>query len=115
MQVAWLAPAHKANPFQMIKDITYHDKGGNLGGEDEENAGDSQSATVQMASSDASPDVEPEADSQGKVRRGPAAVARALPAATPAPRNFFQRIFGIKPRQAPAPPPPNRRRGTPPR
>jgi penicillin-binding protein 2 len=118
MQVAWLAPAHKANPFQMIKDITYHDKGGNLGGEDEENAGDSQSATAQMASSDASPDVEPEADSQGKVRRrGPAAVARALPAATPAPRNFFQRIFGMHPRQAPAPPPPppNRRRGTPPR
>jgi hypothetical protein len=120
MQVAWLAPAHKANPFQMIKDITYHDKGGNLGSEDEENAGDSQNATAQMASSDASPDVEPEADSQGKVRRrGPAAVARALPAATPAPRNFFQRIFGMHPRQAPAPPPPppppNRRRGTPPR
>jgi penicillin-binding protein 2 len=118
MQVAWLPPAHKANPFQMIKDVTYHDKGGNLGGEDEENAGDSQNATAQMASSDASPDVEPEADSQGKVRRrGGAAVARAVPAATPAPRNFFQKIFGIHPRQAPAPPPPppNRRRGTPPR
>src|SRR6188472_1304429 len=118
MQVAWLTPAHKANPFQMIKDITYHDKVGNLGGEDEENAGDSQNATAQMASSDASPDVEPEADSQGKVRRrGGAAVARAVPAATPAPRNFFQKIFGIHPRQAPAPPPPppNRRRGTPPR
>ena len=117
MQVAWLAPAHKANPFQMIKDVTYHDKGGNLGGEDEEDAGDSQSATAQMASSDASPDVEPEADSQGKVRRRGAAVARALPAATAAPRNFFQKIFGIHPRQAPAPPPPppNRRRGTPPR
>jgi penicillin-binding protein 2 len=119
MQVAWLAPAHKANPFQMIKDVTYHDKGGNLGGEDEEDAGDSQSATAQMASSDASPDVEPEADSQGKVRRRGAAVARALPAATPAPRNFFQKIFGIHRQPAPAPPPPppppNRRRGTPPR
>jgi penicillin-binding protein 2 len=117
MQVAWLPPAHKVNPFQMIKDVTYHDKGGNLGSEDEENAGDSQNATVQMASSDASPDVEPEADSQGKVRRRGTAAARALPAAAPAPRNFFQKIFGIKPRQAPAPPPPqpNRRRGTPPR
>jgi penicillin-binding protein 2 len=107
MPVAWLTPAHKANPFQMIKDVTYHDKGGNLGAEDEENAGDSQNATAQMASSDASPDVEPEADSQGKVRRrGSSAVARAVPAATPAPRNFFQRLFGMRPRQAPAPPPP---------
>src|SRR5438094_373377 len=115
MQVAWLPPAHKANPFQMIKDVTYHDKGGNLGGEDEENADDSQNATAQMASSDASPDVEPEADSQGKVRRQGPAVARALAAATPAPRNFFQRIFGMHPRQAPPPQPPNRRRGPPPR
>src|SRR5947199_3107140 len=38
MQVAWLSPAHKANPFQMIKDVTYHDSGGNLGSDDEENA-----------------------------------------------------------------------------
>src|SRR5437899_7059590 len=115
MQVAWLAPAHKSNPFQLIQDVTYHDKGGNLGGEDEENAGDSQNATVQMASSDASPDVEPEADSQGSVRRRASApVARALPAAPPAARNFFQRLFGIRPRPAPAPPPPppSRRRGT---
>jgi hypothetical protein len=51
------------------------------------------------------------------VRRRGAAVARAVPAAAPAPRNFFQKIFGMRPRQAPAPPPPpsNRRRGTPPR
>src|SRR5216110_213755 len=114
MQVAWLAPAHKANPLQLIKSVAYHDTGGNLGSDDEEDAGDSQTATAQMASSDASPDVEPEADTQGKVRRQGPAVARALPAATPAARNFFQRIFGMHPRQAP-PPPPNRRRGTPPR
>src|SRR6266516_1587148 len=114
MQVAWLTPAHKPNPFQMIKDVTYHDAGGNLGAEDEENADDSQAATAQMASSDASPDVEPEADTQGKVRRRPSApVTRALPAAPPAPRNFFQRLFGAHPRPAPAPapPPPSRRRG----
>jgi hypothetical protein len=115
MQVAWLPPAHKANPFQMIKDVTYHDKGGNLGGEDEENADESQNATAQMASSDASPDVEPEADTQGKVRRRASApVARAGPAAPAPPRNFFQRLFGIRPQPAPvpAPPPPSRRRGT---
>jgi penicillin-binding protein 2 len=115
MKVASLSPAHKANPFQMIKDVTYHDAGGNLGGNDEEGADNAQSATAQMASSDAAPDVEPEADSQGKVRRrGAASVARALPAGTPAPRNFFQRLFGIRrqPASVPPPPPPNRRRGT---
>src|SRR5437870_2185474 len=115
MKVAWLSPAYKANPFQMIKDVTYHDAGGNLGGEDEENADESQNATAQMASSNAAPDVEPEADSQGQVRRrGTAPVARAVPAAPQAPRNFFQRLFGMHPRPAPvpAPQPPSRRRGT---
>src|SRR5207253_3443619 len=113
MQVTWLSPAHKANPFQMLKDVNY--AGGNIPSGDEENADESQNATAQMASSDAAPDVEPEADSQGKVRRrGSAPVARGLPAATPAPRNFFQRLFGVHPRPAPAPPPPppSRRRGT---
>src|SRR5213592_2432788 len=111
MQVAWLSPAHKANPFQMIKDVNY--AGGNVPSGDEENADDSQNADAQMASSDAAPDVEPEADSQGKVRRR-APVARAVPVATPAPRNFFQRLFGVRrqPAPAPPPPPPTRRRGT---
>src|SRR5438552_4164429 len=112
MQVAWLSPAHKANPFQMIKGVTY--AGGNVPSGDEENADDSQNADAQMASSDATPDVEPEADSQGKVRRR-ASVARAVPVATPAPRNFFQRLFGWRRQAVPVatpPPPPTRRRGT---
>src|SRR5438552_5859288 len=114
MQVAWLAPAHHANPLQLIKSVAYNDKGGNLGGEDEESADESQNATTQMARSDAAPDVEPEADSQGQVRRrGAAPVARAVPVATPQPRNFFQRLFGVRqqPAPAPTPPPPTRRRG----
>src|ERR1700758_3009754 len=79
MQVAWLAPAHHANPLQLIKSVAYRDAGGNLGGEDEEDAGDSQNADAQMASADAAPDVEPEADSQGKVRRrASASVARSV-------------------------------------
>jgi hypothetical protein len=94
--------------------VTYHDKGGNLGGEDEENADASPSADVQMAGAGAAPDVEPEADSQGKVRRrGEVPVARAAPVATPRPRNFFERLFGV--RRQPTPPPqpaPTRRRGT---
>jgi len=117
MKVAWLAPAHHANPLQLIKSVAYHDAGGNLGSQDEEGADNGQGATAQMASSDASPDVEPEADSQGSVRRrASASVARAVQAAPPpAPRNFFQRLFGGHPRPAPAPappPPPSRRRGT---
>ena len=115
MQVAWLAPAHHANPLQLIKSVAYHGAGGNLGSVDEEDANQSQSGTAQMASSDASPDVEPEADAQGKVgRRGSAPVVRTAPAAPQAPRNFFERLFGMRrqPAPAPPPPPPNRRRGT---
>jgi penicillin-binding protein 2 len=112
MQVAWLPPAHKPNPFQLIKEVSFHEEGANVAGEDEETASGSQNATVQMASSDASPDIEPEADSAGRVRRHSGAAARAVPAAA-APRNFFQRLFGIHPRQpAPPPPPPSRKRGT---
>ncbi len=115
MQVAWLTPAHHANPLQLIKSVAYHGAGGNLGSVDEEDANQSQSGTAQMASSDASPDVEPEADAQGKVqRRGNAPVVRTAPAAPQAPRNFFERLFGVRrqPAPAPPPPPPNRRRGT---
>ena len=115
MKVAWLTPAHHANPLQLIKAVAYHDAGGNLGSDDEEGADNAQGAAAQMASSDASPDVEPEADSQGSVRRrGSAPVVRTTSAAPQAPRNFFERLFGVRrqPAPAPPPPPPNRRRGT---
>ena len=107
MQVAWTAPAHHENPFQLVKSVEF--KGLNVGGgEDEEDAG-STSTDVQMASDNASPDVEQEADAQGQVSRRPR-TARAAPAATPRPLNFFERLFGGK-RQAPQPtPPPVRRR-----
>src|SRR2546430_11696854 len=96
MQVAWLSPAHKVNPFQMIKDVTYHDSGGNLGSDDEENADESQNADAQMASAGAAPDVEPEADSQGKVRRrGAAPVARAASPPRSAPRAILRPAFGL--------------------
>jgi penicillin-binding protein 2 len=114
MQVAWLAPARKANAFQMIKDVSYRDSGIGPSGADEENADASQSADVQMAGAGGAPDVEPEADSQGQVRRrGGAPVARAMPAAPPRPRNFFERLFGARRQPTPPPqPPPTRRRGT---
>jgi len=106
MQVAWTPPAHHANPFSMFKDVSY--AGGNLGAGDEESA-DASSADVQMASDNASPDVEPEADAQGQVSKRPR-VVRAAPAPPPRQPNFFERLFGGK-RSAPQPAPtPVRRR-----
>ncbi|HEV2995387.1 MAG TPA: penicillin-binding transpeptidase domain-containing protein, partial [Chthoniobacterales bacterium] len=103
MQVAWLAPAHRANPLQLIKAVSY--AGGNLGSEDEEGADTSQSADVQMASDNASPDVEPEADAQGKVAKR-ARAARAVPVAQPQRQpNFFERLFGARRQPAPQPAP----------
>ena len=106
MQVAWLAPAHHANPLQLIKAVSY--AGGNLGSEDEEGADNGQSADVQMASDNASPDVEQEPDAQGKVKG--ARVARAVPAPPPRQPNFFERLFGVKRPAAPPAPTPVRRR-----
>ena len=111
MQVAWLAPAHHANPLQLIKAVSYPGKEGNLGADDEEGADQSQAATVEMASSNASPDVEPEADSQGQVRRRGALLWRAL---FPSPRrnlatfsnDFLESAGNRRPRPTPA-----RRRG----
>ncbi len=110
MQVAWLPPAHKQNPFLMIKDVTYKDSGPNVAASDDEDADDSNAA-AQMAGSGGAPDVEPEADAQGTVAKVRA--PRAQPVAPPPVRkpNFFERLFGAKRPPAPPPtPPPVRRR-----
>jgi penicillin-binding protein 2 len=108
MQVAWTAPAHHANPLQLIKAVSY--TGGNLGSEDEEGADNGQTADVQMASDNASPDVEQEPDAQGQVSKRPR-VAKAVPAAPPRQPNFFERLFGggRRPPPQPAPTPVRRR------
>jgi len=113
MQVAWLTPAHHPNPLELIRSVSY--AGNNLGGEDEEGADTSQSgATVQMADSGAQPDVEPEADAAGQVKRARAPRAQPVSAPVPErPRNFFQRLFGVKRQPAPAPAPSPARRGRP--
>jgi penicillin-binding protein 2 len=101
-QVAWLAPAHKSNPFQMIPAVTFKDSGPKLDAGDEENLdGNSNS---DMANTTADPSVEPEADAAGKVKKAP----RPVVVATPPPRkpNFFERLFGVRPKPAPAPPTP---------
>ncbi|HET9856572.1 MAG TPA: penicillin-binding transpeptidase domain-containing protein, partial [Chthoniobacterales bacterium] len=108
MQVAWLAPAHHPNPLQLVKSVSY--TGSNLGSEDEEGADNGQSADVQLASDNASPDVEPEADAQGQVSKRPR-VARAVAAPPPRQPNFFERLFGggKRPPAQPAPTPVRRR------
>jgi penicillin-binding protein 2 len=107
MQVAWLAPAHHPNPFQMIKDVSYHDSGPNEGS-DEENA-DASTADAQMAAAGGDPDVQLEPDAQGQVAKK-GRVARALPVPTPARKlNFFERLFGGGRSQAAPTPTPVRR------
>ena len=111
MQVAWMAPAHHENPLQLIKAVTF--KESNVAsGDDEEEAAGTSSADVQMASDNASPDVEQEADAEGKVAARQTRVARAQTVATTQPerRGFFQRLFGRRSTPAPAPTPtPSRR------
>jgi len=101
-QVAWVPPAHKANPFQMIPAVTFKDSGPKLDASDQENLdGDSN---TDMANTTADPSVEPEADAAGKVKKAP----RPVVVATPPPRklSFFERLFGARPKPAPAPTPP---------
>jgi penicillin-binding protein 2 len=108
MQVAWLAPAHHANPLALIKSVSY--TGSNVGGEDEEGADNSQSASVQLASDGASPDVEPEADAQGQVKQARAPKAQPVSTQPERPRNFFERLFGGRRQPTPAPAPTQTRR-----
>ena len=110
-QVAWLAPAHKPNPFQMLKEVSFADTRANVASADEENL-NSQNADAQMAVAGGNPDVEPEADAQGRVSRR-AVIPRAQPVVEQPERrrNFFQRLFGGRRQPPPIPtPPPTRRR-----
>src|SRR2546423_2043047 len=101
-QVAWIAPARKSNPFQMIPAVEFKDSGPKLAATDEENL--DGSTTSDMANTTADPSVEPEADAAGKVKKAP----RPVVVATPPPRkpSLFERLFGVRPKPAPAPPTP---------
>lgn len=110
-ELAWIAPANKANPFQMIEAVDFKDSGPNIPGGDEENLAGSDTANVQLAAAGSEPDVEPEADARGRVPARAQRVSRARAVAAPPPRkpNFFERLFG--PRRPQATPPPARRPG----
>jgi penicillin-binding protein 2 len=102
-QVAWIAPAHKANPFQMIPAVVFNDSGPKINASDEENLAGSTNSD--MANTSADPSVEPEADAGGKVQKK---VMRPVVVATPPPRklSFFERLFGARPKPTPPPTPP---------
>jgi penicillin-binding protein 2 len=108
-QLAWLAPAHKQNPFQMIPAVDFKDSDPKLAAGDEENLDGSTNSD--MANAGADPDVEPEADANGRVA-GQKKMVRATPPPPPPSRkpNFFERLFGVHPKSAPPPPPPPARR-----
>ncbi len=114
-QLAWVAPAHKDDPFKMIPAVVYKDTLPDAKGSDEEGANNSQKAeNPDMAQPGGEPDVEPEADARGKVKNvsRPKRVQRAQlvapppAAAPPKSRNIFQRMFGgARPGPAPTPRP----------
>jgi penicillin-binding protein 2 len=117
-KLAWLEPAHKPNPFQMIAKVSYKDANTTAAGQDEEKADDSQNPeNADMAKTGGEPDVEPEADARGRVANN-SQQARALraqpvtPAQSRQPKSFFERLFGNR-RPPAAQPTATPRRGRP--
>jgi membrane peptidoglycan carboxypeptidase len=108
-QLAWLEPARKPNPFQFHDSVDFKDSGLPGTSEDETNPSDAQSTDSQLAATGPAPDVELEADASGRVA-GQKRV-RVAPPPPPPPRklNFFERLFGVRPKPTPPPPPPQRR------
>jgi penicillin-binding protein 2 len=106
-QVAWIGPARKSNPFQMIPAVEFMDSGPKLVASDEENLDGSTNSD--MANSSADPSVEPDPDAAGKVEKK---AVRPVVVATPPPRklSFFERLFGARPKPTPAPTPPPKQR-----
>src|SRR5207237_5042170 len=79
-QVAWIAPARKANPFQMIPAVEFKDSGPKLAATDEENL--DGSTRSDMANTTADPSVEPDPDAAGTVNKAPSPVCVATPPPT---------------------------------
>ena len=69
-QLAWVAPARKPNPFEMIKAVKFKESAPGSDGNDEENAvvnSAQPTENADMANAGDAPDVEPEADARGRV------------------------------------------------
>ena len=116
-QLAWLTPARKPNPFDLIAAVKYKDSSVPVPGDDEENTtgnGAQPAENADMANPGDAPDVEPDADARGKVQnaRAPKRALRAVPVATPAPqrpRSLFERMFNIRSKPAAPTPIPTKR------
>jgi penicillin-binding protein 2 len=102
-QLAWLTPARKPRPFDMIKAVRFTDASGTPGADEENGQDPAQTVdSADMANPGDAPDVELEADARGRVK-GVKKALRAQPVATPQParpRSFFERMFNIRPRPA---------------
>src|SRR5204862_6961458 len=93
---------------QIIAAVDFKDVKPKLSTADEENLDGDTNAD--MANASANPDVEPEADANGRVA-GQKKTVRPATVVAPPPRkpNFFERLFGIRQKPAPAPSPPPKR------
>jgi hypothetical protein len=98
VELAPLTPAHSDHPFAAIAAIDYKNTA-KLAITEEDAGTHGPSASVQMGRGGAHPDIKSEADARGKV----AQIRKAIPVGTPPPdrRNFFQKLFGIKPNPSP--------------
>jgi penicillin-binding protein 2 len=97
VELTALTPARSAHPFAAIDALDYKNTEKlTITEEDADTHG--ASANVDMGRGGAHPDIKPEADARGKVGQA------KKPAPTPQPvdrRNFFQRLFGVKPSNPP--------------
>ena len=105
VEVAHLAPARNPNAFTVIEALTdYKNATAVTLTAEEETAGDKEAGRIDMGrSGGAHPDIRPDADQRGKVGKRGSAAAAAAGQQPPQPqekRNFFQRFFGIKPKDS---------------
>ena len=100
VEVAHLAPARNPNAFTVIETLTdYKNAAPVTLTAEEESAGDKEAGKIEMGRGGARPDIRPEADQRGSVSKGRTAVAPGPPPQEKS--SFFQRFFGIKPKDAP--------------
>jgi penicillin-binding protein 2 len=100
VELTALAPAHSAHPFATFDALDYKNTEKVTITEEDAGTHDS-SANVDMGRGAAHPDIKTEADARGKVGQA------RKPAPTPQPvdrRNFFQKLFGVKPNPPPRTP-----------
>ena len=111
MQVAWLAPAHKPNPFQMIKDVFIYDWPETSAARTKKAPTTRKMRMCKWRARAVRPMWNRKPTRKARWRRKLARPGRNQFRRSRRKPNFFERLFGVKPQRAPAPtPPPARRR-----